>query len=816
MSAAIAKEAVAAGDEANSAPSLAAELAAAIDVACARVAPAWPLDRMIAVNPYWGFVHQPIEEAAANIGALTGSRLLMPRAWYRAHAQRRTGGNEHSARASNESSFDEQATLHRRQLLTDVADAARDLTHNVSWNDFVVQHVSRSCAAFFDEGQAQWRPVTDAGLYALWQQLSREDAGPRRMMGLHGFRDSIAGLPATPLALIELALRELQVPTSSAADYCSALLLSVNGWAAACAFKRWEARLQGATDDSLIDLLAIRLTWELMLFRLAGIPDPAARWQRARQAWPGAESRIRAEQERDWQLLRGVESTYQQGLVRQLVAPRPARPNADVFAHAVFCIDVRSEVFRRALEGVAPAVRTLGFAGFFGAPIAYQPLVGEARAQLPGLLAPTLVVRDVGAGRDERAEALHAAQEDARGIAELGQRATSAFSFIEATGLGAFISLARRTLGMSTSDSDSLRAGLNRAATASLKPRLTGRVDGEPLDHEAAVSLAAGVLGGMSLTSGFAPLLALIGHGAATCNNPQAAGLACGACGGQSGEVNARVIAALLNTRDVRDGLRARGIVLPDTTHVVAGLHDTTTDEVQLYDLDEVPASHTAAVEQLAVALRSAGQRCRIERAPTLGLEIADASRLLAEMTARTADWSEVRAEWGLARNAAFIVAPRDRTIGLDLEGRSFLHEYRPDLDPHGAVLEAIMTAPMLVTHWINMQYYASTVDNARFGSGDKVLHNVAGANQGVFEGASGDLRIGLAMQSVHDGTDWYHEPLRLSVFLEAPADRIDRIIGAHQVVRDLVHNGWLHLFRIDPADGYVEQRDREGWRAAA
>jgi uncharacterized protein len=35
------------------------------------------------------------------------------------------------------------------------------------------------------------------------------------------------------------------------------------------------------------------------------------------------------------------------------------------------------------------------------------------------------------------------------------------------------------------------------------------------------------------------------------------------------------------------------------------------------------------------------------------------------------------------------------------------------------------MTAPMIVTNWITMQDYASTVDNHRYGSGNKVLHNV-------------------------------------------------------------------------------------------
>jgi len=39
------------------------------------------------------------------------------------------------------------------------------------------------------------------------------------------------------------------------------------------------------------------------------------------------------------------------------------------------------------------------------------------------------------------------------------------------------------------------------------------------------------------------------------------------------------------------------------------------------------------------------------------------------------------------------------------------------------------MTAPMLVTHWINWQYHASTCDPVRLGSGNKLLHNVVGAS---------------------------------------------------------------------------------------
>ena len=161
---------------------------------------------------------------------------------------------------------------------------------------------------------------------------------------------------------------------------------------------------------------------------------------------------------------------------------------------------------------------------------------------------------------------------------------------------------------------------------------------------------------------------------------------------------------------------------------------------------------------------------------------------------------------------ASFIVAPRRRTRGLDLRGRSFLHDYDFRQDPELRVLELIMTAPMVVTNWINLQYYASTVDNRRYGSGNKVLHNVVGGRLGVFEGNGGDLRIGLPLQSLHDGRTLRHTPLRLSVFIEAPRSALETVIDRQALVRDIVDNGWLHLFRIDPEQPLVEQRRAGAW----
>ena len=173
-------------------------------------------------------------------------------------------------------------------------------------------------------------------------------------------------------------------------------------------------------------------------------------------------------------------------------------------------------------------------------------------------------------------------------------------------------------------------------------------------------------------------------------------------------------------------------------------------------------------------------------------------SALLDQMRIRANDGAQTRPEWGLAGNAAFVIAPRARTRGVDLGGRSFLHDYDASQDSDGSVLELLMTAPMLVTHWINWQYNASTCDPIHLGSGNKVLHNVVGGHIGVFEGNGGDLRIGLSRQSLHDGKRWMHEPLRLTVVIDAPQEAIDAVICKHAVLQQLLNNGWLHLWRFD------------------
>ena len=178
-------------------------------------------------------------------------------------------------------------------------------------------------------------------------------------------------------------------------------------------------------------------------------------------------------------------------------------------------------------------------------------------------------------------------------------------------------------------------------------------------------------------------------------------------------------------------------------------------------------------------------------------LGVQDAQNVDAAVLGLSRDWSQVRPEWGLAGNAAFIVAPRGRTHGIDLGGRAFLHSYDWHKDDDFKTLELIMTAPMVVASWINLQYYGSTVNNEAFGSGNKVIHNVVGT-LGVLEGNAGDLKTGLPWQSVHDGSRFVHEPRRLNVFIEAPIEAMNAVIAKHEGVRLLTDNRWLHLFALD------------------
>jgi uncharacterized protein len=710
---------------------------------------------------------------------------------------------------------DSMMTVRARAL--DVLDATRE-PFQPTWRAFVAHNVSQFCAAFFDEGQALIGPSREGGFYPSWRRHALSDHSASSLMGVRTSALRMRELPRSADQLIAIALAELGVLEDEQVNYLWSLLLDQNGWASLCAYRRWLARLEGGDDTALRDLLAIRLAWKWVLFRASdavaaniGSRVIARSWKLAMANWPRVDAAVKDERACDWLLQQATEIAWRRPVIDALPDGLTATRPSEVAVQAVFCIDVRSEVMRRALEATEPKVQTLGFAGFFGVPMEYQPLgapAGEPR--LPGLFAPRVRAIDAGladAAAEQRSRHVHLAA-NWKG---LQKDAVATFTFVEALGVAYAANLLAESAGL-MGGSFGGSAGLSAKHEAVRKVRLIETSTGEALKLDSRADLAEAILRGMSLTRYFARLVLLVGHGSTTRNNPHGAGLDCGACCGQTGEANARVAAALLNDVDVRGVLLGRGIEVPTTTHFVAALHNTTTDEFALFELGGVPTSHQAELASLRAWLEQAGAVARAERAPALGIVANDRSKLLKEVRARAVDWAQVRPEWGLANNAAFIVAPREHCKHLNLQGRSFLHEYRHEEDEGYRVLELIMTAPMVVTHWINFQYYASTVDNLRYGSGDKMLHNVVGGHLGVFEGNGGDLRIGLPLQSLHDGERWRHEPLRLSVFIEAPRAAIDAVLAKHANVRALVQGEWLTLLQIDEQESAVYRWQRSGW----
>jgi uncharacterized protein YbcC (UPF0753/DUF2309 family) len=777
-----------------------------IERAADAVGPAWPLHSFVTANPLAGFEDRPFHEAVRAGGRLFGangypSTDLFRRAWADGRID---PGVLESALA--EHGYDESP----QTLLDRMAEAEQEEKSDGSEaaTDRVDRLLTKWLAAFLDEGKAHWpMPDRERGFHAAVRSLARHD---REVPD----RERLANLPDDPVAAIEELLAD--VPEDRWPAVFEHHLAALPGWTGF--IKRRAAdggAWQSAHPVTLPGYLAVRLALTAACDAPMAPPEDTARAVRA-DSGDDAESGQGGSDDEQVPLpevwLSAWEATYRRQLADAVTdgsAAREAeaaggensgRPDAQL----VFCIDTRSEVIRRHVEA-AGDYETHGYAGFFGVPMRYQGYDTEVTVDAcPPILDAEHRVADRPAGERDDTQEDHdrwsSVLDAGRDVVDaLKTNAATAFSFVESAGAGYGAALAARTLLPSRvydffasadervpDDHEFCEPAVDRdpGADRDLPVGLT-------LEQKVEYAATAFELMGWE---GFARVVVFAGHASQTANNPFDASLDCGACAGNPGGPSARVLAAICNDDDVRRRLRDRGVDVPEDTVFVAGEHNTTTDKVELYAGD-VPASHEADVEQLRADLATARVGAAAERTGDMG---GDGSGVR-ETERRAADWAETRPEWGLAGNAGFVIGPRALTEGTDLDGRSFLHSYDWRTDPEGEALEAIMTGPMVVTQWINTQYYFATVDTAVYGSGSKVTHNPVG-NVGVYQGNGGDLMTGLPLQSLvgADGEP-YHQPLRLSTVIHAPIERVTRVLADHDELAGLLDNGWLSLTVVDP-----------------
>lgn len=797
---------------------------AALEDACKKMAPVWPLESFVAVNPYLGLSAQRFESAALDLSIAGGIQMTLPVSFYLQKisagqitqqdlqaAMQHYGSNESDPQAFIDQLKHGEEKEQSIAAVSSMIDVAAALTQK-DWNRFVVGRISAWAASYFDKGQAGWTAADQqTGIYASWKKEASTDLTPE-ISGLKNFRKIVRALPDDPFEAAQTALDQLDLPAQALPVYLQRLLLRMGGWAAYAARLDWESALYGGEKKQLIEFLSLLICWEYCLFQSLNSPQLRVKWFRAKKIYADDSIMETVKQNLQQKLIlqQAFDNAAQKILIKKINGSSAitSEEKKRAKAQAIFCIDVRSEVIRRNIEMADPGIETLGFAGFFAFPIEYVPLAHEqGEAQCPALVQTgPVILEDVpDINTREKLYRKRILQHQTEKVwKSFKSGAVTCFSFVSPLGLSYLVKLFTDSFGITRPVPDPEKLGYNKSLlpkkTVSIESVNNGAVHaGIPFEQR--VSMAKNALKAMSLTNEFAEFVLIVGHASSSVNNPHASGLDCGACGGHSGEANAKVAAAVLNDKAVRKELKLAGIHIPDETVFLACLHNTSIDEISIFNEQDIAAYQWKAYTEIKEALVKAGKNARAERALRMAIE-GEVDNAIKE---RSRDWSQVRPEWGLAGCSSFVVAPRHRTSHLNFGGQTFLHSYEWKQDQDFSVLELIMTAPMTVCSWINLQYYASTVDNKHYGAGNKTLHNVT-AGLGVLEGYSGDLRVGLPMQSLHDGARYQHEPIRLTVIIEAPVDAMNKVIEKHASVRQLCDNGWLQLYAMNDQGKVAEK----------
>lgn len=459
---------------------------------------------------------------------------------------------------------------------------------------------------------------------------------------------------------------------------------------------------------------------------------------------------------------------------------------------ALFCMDDRECSIRRHLELIDSKCQTFGTPGHFNLEFFFQPEGGQFVTKVcPVPTKPQVLIKEVENKLKKRKD-LH-----------FSERNHGLFGGVVITTLAGWLAPFKLALNIVRPTISPLTS----SPTKHMDPQSKLIIEHVPGQVEHGLQLGftveqmadrlEGLLRSIGLTDHFSPLIYTVGHGSTSVNNTHYAGYDCGACSGRPGSVNARVIAWIGNHPPVRKILKERGINIPYTTHFVGALHDTSRDEIQFFDTDQLNEStkqahaQNEAVFQLALS-RNAKERSR----RFMSIDTKDeAPKVHDRVKMRTVSLFEPRPELNHATNALAVVGRRQFTEHAFLDRRAFMNSYDYKIDPEGRFLETILNAVAPVAGGINLEYYFSRVDNQQLGAGTKLPHNVVGLI-GVANGIDGDLRTGLPYQMIE-----VHDPMRLLVVVEHKPSVVFEAIQRNPGTYNWFHEEWVHLIVWDPEE---------------
>jgi uncharacterized protein YbcC (UPF0753/DUF2309 family) len=475
------------------------------------------------------------------------------------------------------------------------------------------------------------------------------------------------------------------------------------------------------------------------------------------------------------------------GLQKVTPAPVISKPSFQ----AMFCIDDRECSFRRHLEKTDPQCETFSTPGFFSVEFYFQPEQGKFYTKLcPAPVTPKYLIKEIGS-TSKRDKDVHFTKHSHTLFR--GWLISQTLGFWSALRL--FINIFKPSASPATASSFS---HMDKLSTLTIEAKDPSHKEnnlqvGFTVDEMA--TRVENLLKSIGLTQRFASVVYVVGHGASSVNNPHYAAYDCGACSGRPGSVNARVFCHMANHPVVRELLVARGIVIPEKTQFVGGLHDTTRDEVAFYDEDSLSEINRKLHEENTKTFHTALKVNSTERARRFDSisPKQSAERIHEKIRERAVSLFEPRPELNHATNALCIVGKRSLTKNIFLDRRSFLNSYDHKIDPEGNYLLNILKAAAPVCGGINLEYFFSRVDNQKLGAGTKLPHNVMGLF-GVANGIEGDLRPGLPSQMIE-----VHDPVRLLLIVEHYPEVLLKTIQRHAETYEWFTNEWVHLVSIDP-----------------